>query len=274
MAFPSKSLSGVIRIVDALYPATVFLTSIDFVGVKTNRGNLMSRVISGRRREHAFFGVMGLAIAATVVIGFKDSYFRAGLIFANLPSLVVHIHAALFVSWILLLAIQITLVSIGHTRWHRKLGIVGAVIAPLMVIAGMATLVMALRRNAVPRIPPAVFFAGDLLALLVFAIFVAWALRARAEAAAHKRLMIFATIFILAPAVDRWDFPFMTSILSTIAVLTAFPLLVALYDLVSLRRIHRATGWGLLVYVLNLAALFVLPALRPWQELTAWVITA
>ncbi|WP_458071935.1 hypothetical protein [Rhodanobacter sp. BL-MT-08] len=132
----------------------------------------MGNVIPGRKREHAFFGAMALAIAATVVIGFKDSYFRAGLIFAHLPSLIVHIHAALFVGWIVLLTAQIMLVSTGHTRWHKKLGIAGAVIAPMMIVAGLATLVMALRRNAVPRIPPAVFFAGDLLAIVTFAIFV------------------------------------------------------------------------------------------------------
>ena len=232
----------------------------------------MSSVVSGRRRDNVFFGAMALAIAAAVFIGFEDSYFRAGLIFAHLPSLMVHIHGALFVGWVLLLAVQITLVASGHTRWHRRLGVLGAVMAPLMVIAGTVTLVLALRRNAVPRIPPSVFFAGDLLQLVAFAILVTWALRKRKEPAAHKRLMLFATIAILAPAVDRWPFAFMTSIVMTTAILTAFPVALAVYDLATTRRVHWATRWGLALYVLMVGGIFVLPALPPWQAFTAWVI--
>ena len=233
----------------------------------------MGSVVSGRRWEHGFFAAMALAMAAAVYIGFQDSYFRVGLIFAHLPSLMVHIHGALFVGWIVLLVVQITLSASGHIRWHRQLGVVGAVMAPLMVIAGTVTLILALRRNAVPRIPPSVFFAGDLLQLIAFAILVTWALRKRREPAAHKRLMLFATIAILAPAVDRWPFAFMTSILMTTAILTAFPLALAAYDLITTRRVHWSTRWGLGLYVLMIVGIFVLPALPPWQALTAWVIS-
>ncbi|HEY0198740.1 MAG TPA: hypothetical protein VGC19_09395 [Rhodanobacter sp.] len=232
----------------------------------------MGHVVAGRRRDHVFFGAMALAIAAAVVIGFQDSYFRAGLFFAHLPSLMVHIHGALFVGWVLLLVVQIALVGTGHTRWHRRLGILGTVMAPLMVMAATATLVMALQRNAVPRIPRPVFFAGDLLQLAVFAIFVAWALCKRSELAAHKRLMMFATIAILAPAIDRWPFSFMASIFATTAVLTVLPLALVAYDLIATHRVHWATRWGVLLYALMIASIFVLPALQPWQEFTAWVI--
>jgi hypothetical protein len=232
----------------------------------------MGSVVSGRRWDHAFFGAMAAAIAVAVFIGFEQSYFRAGLFFAHLPSLMVHIHGALFVGWVLLLGVQIALVASGHTRWHRQLGVLGAVMAPLMVIAGLTTLVLAMRRNAVPRIPLSVFFAGDLLQLVAFAILVTWALRRRKEPAAHKRLMLFATIAILAPAIDRWPFAFMTSIAMTTAILTLFPLAIAAYDLATTRRVHWATRWGWALYVLMLAGIFTLPALPPWRALTAWVI--
>ncbi len=232
----------------------------------------MNGIAVSRKVEHAFFALISLAVSATVFIGFKDSYFRAGLIFAHLPSLTVHIHGALFVSWIFLLIIQITLVATGHTRWHRRVGVLGAFMAPLMVIAGTCTLVMAVRRNAVPRIPPTVFLAGDLLQLLFFSIFVVWGLHMRKEPTMHKRLMVFATISILAPAVDRWPFSFMTSIFSTVAVLTIFPLAIAAYDLLSTRKIQRATRWGLALYALMIALIFIIPALGPWQRFTAWVL--
>ena len=234
----------------------------------------MNGIVASRKAEHVFFALLSLAVFATVFIGFRESYFGAGMIFAHLPSLTVHIHGALFVSWILLLIVQITLVATGHTRWHRRVGVVGAIMAPLMVIAGTCTLVLAVRRNAVPRIPPTVFLAGDLLQLLFFSIFVVWALQKRKEPAMHKRLMVFATISILAPAVDRWPFSFMTSIFSTIAVLTVFPLAVAAYDLLATRHIQRATRWGLALYALMIVGIFIIPALGPWQRFTAWVLAA
>ena len=232
----------------------------------------MSSVVVRRRSERTFFAAIAVAMFAAVYIGFEDSYFRAGLIFAQLPNLMVHIHGALFVGWVLLLIVQIALVASGHTRWHRRLGVLGAVMAPLMVIAAGCTLVLALRRNAVPRIPPAVFFAGDLLQLITFAFFVILALRMRNRAPdAHKRLMLFATISILAPAIDRWEFSFMSSIMATIAVLTVFPLAIAAYDLITTRRLHRATRWGLLTYVSMIAGILVIPAIPLWQRFTAWV---
>jgi hypothetical protein len=232
----------------------------------------ISNGIARGRTERAFFATIALAMFAAVFLGFQDSYFRAGLFFAHLPNVMVHIHGALFVGWVLLLLVQIALVACGHRRWHRRLGIVGAVIAPLMVLSAGFTLVLALRRNAVPRIPPPVFFAGDLLQLMIFAGFVLAALRMRNRSPdAHKRLMLFATIAILAPAIDRWDFPFMSSIVATIAVLSVFPLSIAAYDLLATRRLHRATGAGLLVYVLMIALIFLLPAMPLWQQFTAWV---
>ena len=235
----------------------------------------MSSAIVRRRSERVFFAAMALAIFAAVYIGFQDSYFRAGLFFAHLPNMAVHIHGALFVGWVSLLIVQIALVASGHTRLHRRLGLLGAVMAPFMVISAASTLVLALRRNAVPRIPPAVFFAGDLLQLVAFACFVILALRLRNRSpGAHKRLMLFATIAILAPAIDRWEFSFMSSIVATIAVLTVFPLAIAVYDLATIRRLHQATRWGLMGYVLMIAGIIVMPEIPLWQRFTTWVVSA
>ena len=45
----------------------------------------------------------------------------------------------------------------------------------------------------------------------------------------------------------------------------------AAFDLLATRRLHRATGAGLLVYVLMIALIFLLPAIPLWQQFTAWV---
>ena len=66
-----------------------------------------------RRRENFFFSAMALLILTTVLVGFARTYFLAGVFRAPLPSLIVHIHGALFSTWILLLVVQVSLVSAG-----------------------------------------------------------------------------------------------------------------------------------------------------------------
>jgi hypothetical protein len=69
---------------------------------------------------------------------------------AKLPSLIVHLHGAVYMSWILLLTVQIVLAASGRVRWHMRLGVTGMFIAPLMVILGVAIMADAIRRKAFP----------------------------------------------------------------------------------------------------------------------------
>ncbi len=78
-----------------------------------------------------------LIILATVFIGFARSYYLAGLFRAPLPNLLVHIHGAVFTSWIVLLTTQTSLVASGRVDLHRRLGLLGFAIACLMVILGV-----------------------------------------------------------------------------------------------------------------------------------------
>ena len=126
-----------------------------------------------KRGEDVFFVVMLLAILAVNFIGFARSYFLAGMFRAQLPSIWVHLHAVIFTSWLLLLAAQIGLVALGHVRWHRKLGWLGAVIATLMLIVGPIALVGAERRQAFrSEGTSSVVLVSDALALLFFGTFV------------------------------------------------------------------------------------------------------
>src|SRR5277367_5208885 len=92
------------------------------------------------RSDDIFFPTMALLILGVVVVGFAQSYFFAGMLFAKLPSTLVHIHGALFVSWIFFLVIQTSLVAARKVKWHMTLGIGGLVLPPLMVVVGVLTL--------------------------------------------------------------------------------------------------------------------------------------
>src|SRR5437763_7985370 len=103
-----------------------------------------------RRSDDVFFSGMALLILATVLVGFARTYFLAGVFRAPLPSVIVHIHGAVFSSWILLLIAQISLVSAGRVDIHRRLGLVGFGLASLMIVMGILAASISLARAFAP----------------------------------------------------------------------------------------------------------------------------
>jgi hypothetical protein len=209
---------------------------------------------------------MALLILSIVVTGFAQSYFFAGMIRAKLPSSVVHVHGALFVTWIFLLVAQASLVALHRVKLHTTLGILGFILPPMMVVAGILTLFGAVRRG-LPDLPPEILLAGDLGNLAIFIILISWGMLARRNGASHKRLMILGTMAITGPAIDRWGF----GLNVTLGVILALPLLVLAYDLWSLRRVHRTTVVGCAMIATLVFTVLPLSRLGFWQSLIAWI---
>ena|SRR5215471_684093 len=92
-----------------------------------------------------FFPGMAVLILVAVFLGLAQSYYLQGLLklpdwkaFAAPPHpLIVHIHALIFSSWILLLLAQTSFVTIGRVDLHRRLGMAGFGLACLLVIVGL-----------------------------------------------------------------------------------------------------------------------------------------
>jgi hypothetical protein len=87
------------------------------------RGTMATGVIrqGNHRFENLFFSGMAVLILGAVFLGFARSYYLAGVFKAPLPNLIVHIHGAVFSSWILLLIAQTSLVAAGRIDLHRRL---------------------------------------------------------------------------------------------------------------------------------------------------------
>jgi hypothetical protein len=229
-----------------------------------------------RARRHTddyFFAGMSLLVLGTVLLGFAHSYYLAGTIHAHLPSAIIHAHALVFSSWILLFITQTTLVSVGRVNWHKKLGILGAVLACLLVLLGSLAIVDSTRRHFTPPgLTPGMFLALDLGEMTVFGFLVGWGIRARRDGAEHKRLILLATIVLLSAAVNRWPFAFIHQVPpSTGFVIDAFLLCVIVFDLVTRRKVHRATVWGSLLIFLLVPAMFALGRTPLWANFTEWV---
>ena len=227
----------------------------------------MPSIVLRRRKENVFFSSIAILLIGYVLLGFWPSYFAQGMFLAPLPSLLVQVHAFVFLGWIILFSTQIVLIGRGRSAVHRRLGQVMIWWAGAIAIVGPATTIMAVRRGAVGPGP----FAGDLAQSLVFVILITTGFARRQNAPEHKRLMMLATATIVGPAIVRWPFDFILHE-PPFGILFFYllpPLLLVTYDLSSMRRIHRATWFGLGLMVLVLISFVALPSWSVWQAITA-----
>jgi hypothetical protein len=229
-----------------------------------------------RSVDNFFFPAMAALILVTVFIGFARTYFLAGVFRAPLPSLLVHIHGAVFSTWILLLITQATLISAGRPDIHRRLGLFGFALACLMVILGVLTASKLLARGVspIPVFDAQTFYAIPMGGMLYFSTLIFFAYRARFDPAAHKRLIMIATISILDAPTGRPPFtvitarPFMDSVF-----VYAFLLLMVAYDLWSTRKVHRATIWASAFVVVVGQLRIPIGHTALWHSFASWVQT-
>jgi hypothetical protein len=163
--------------------------------------------------------------------------------------LIVHIHAAAMVGWLVLLTVQVLLIRAHRRDIHRRLGVAGVVLAVLMVILGPATaLTMDGLHFGTPESDPP-FLSVQLADILAFAGLVIPAIALRNYPAVHKRLILLATLNISDAGFARWlggavharvgdgFWPFLAEFYLANDILIVG---LGVYDLVTRRRLHTA----------------------------------
>lgn len=168
------------------------------------------------------FVVMATLFIVYVLIGFvPDSFSRIAAIEAGKRppfSPMVHVHAVLMASWLVLLLVQSSLMATGSRALHFRLGVAGMIIATAMVVAGFVLSPVVYHQvwEFVKATPDgaqgpvtAMASLADILLLQIriglgFAIPVAIALRSRRKNAdLHKRLLFLGTLSALPASFDR-----------------------------------------------------------------------
>jgi len=142
--------------------------------------------------------------------------------------------------------VQAYLVATHRIRVHRRLGILGAVLAFAVVAMGTYATVEATAREVQSHIVGRFqyLFGLNLVNLLLFALFVVAALTLRTRPEFHKRLMLLATLSILAPAVARITLLFTHNPMSQLLAFYFCVLAFVVADTVRYRRLHPAFGFG------------------------------
>lgn len=224
-------------------------------------------VLSGTPRAHGIDRWIYVFTAASFVVivlaGFIPSSLAkiAAVQAGERPPfpLILHAHAVLMGSFLLLLLAQTTLVATGRCDLHRPLGLLAMVLAPALVLVGLILVPATYHAawNSVQAAPPEardqlrqVVLIRDNIMLLqlrigfLFPLILLIGLRARGrEAGLHKRMMILATALALPAGIDRIPWLATTLPESPLApdlytLLAVSPMLV--WDVVRNRAVHKA----------------------------------
>ena len=236
--------------------------------------------------------IMAALFVVTALIGFvprsigKAMAVQAG----QLPPfpLVLHVHALLMGSWLVLLLVQTILMARGKRSFHMQLGVAAMLLAPAMVATGFVLVPAMVQYNwaLIPVTPSDLLpwgvertqkflsslVAAQISAGVLFAVFVAWAMLVRrTDAGMHKRLLILATAIPLPAAIDRiaWlpnSYP--ESPLSPLGWPVVWVLPMFLWDLARLRRVHRAYLAWFAIYIPSAVVVYML-----WWS-PGWIATA
>jgi len=216
----------------------------------------LRRAVPARLRW--FFLAVSWVLILIIAVAFAPTFYLRGVIKSThilegpmTPYIV--LHGIVLTSWYLLFAVQTWLVATGRTGMHRALGVAGGFLAGCLLVLSTLVLLRTPARDAaigasVGQI--ALEVVGDFGLLTLFAGLVTAAILYRRRPDVHKRLMTLASIGILAPALARW--PGAAAYMPLSAALPQFALCGALivYDTVTRRRIHPATAWVIVSFIL------------------------
>lgn len=116
---------------------------------------------------------------------------------------VLHVHAASFVLWMILLTMQVLLVRAGNTAIHRKTGMLGALLIPVMVLSGFFAEVYSQRYYLANPPNSQAFFIVPIFYIIAFGLLASLAVARRRDPPSHKRLMYLSTTIIVGAAWAR-----------------------------------------------------------------------
>lgn len=204
---------------------------------------------------------------------------------------ILHAHAVLMGTFLLLLLAQATLMATGQRDRHMLLGRVAFVLVPAIVVVGFILVPTIYQQvwNAAQVVPaPAQEKLRHLLRFLdniallqlrigiLFPICIALALRARrTDSGFHKRMMFLATVLPLPAAIDRIDWlpttmpngPLATDLYTLLAISPMF-----LWDVIRHRTVHRAYWVWLALFLPFAVAAHLLWDTPAWHALASQVL--
>jgi hypothetical protein len=241
------------------------------------------------RAEHAsargnFYTWVAVCTFLIIFAGFARTYYLKILFGTRALPLLLHLHGLIFTLWFALFFIQVRLIARHRVDLHRRLGIFGAVLAPLAACVAIAVAFHAERRHYLANPASLTVHSVRPLALdfgssLTFAFLVAAALCFRRRGDIHKRLMVLASCGLLLPGVGRLieriplHFLHAGGLWGMVGFTEITPVVCILYDTIKHRRLHPGFAWGGLALLSSLPVFMIIGSTHVWLNFTTWLVS-
>jgi len=231
-----------------------------------------------------FYTWVAVGTFLIVFAGFARTYYLKILFGTPALPLLLHLHGLIFTLWFALFFIQARLIARHRVDLHRRLGIFGAVLAPLAACVAIAVAFHAGRRSYLANPASLTVLSVRPLALdfgssLTFALLVAAALYFRRRSGIHKRLMVLASCGLLLPGVGRLleriplHFLHAGGLWEMVGFTEIAPIVFILYDTVKHRRLHPGFGWGGLALLSSLPVFMIIGSTNTWLNFVTWLLS-
>lgn len=230
-----------------------------------------------RAADRRLYLVAAILFPLIILVGFGRTYYFSQFTGAPaLPTTLVHIHGLIMSAWVILFITQVFLIRTKRAKVHMKLGMLGIVLAALILVVGFFTAAHAAKFGSLaapPDIPPLAFFVVPFFDLVLFAAFFGAAIYYRKRLADHKRLMLLTAINFLPPALARVPLPAVQSLgpLFFFGIPVALMIGFVAYDTRQTGKLNRAFLIGSIVLAASYPLRLMLSGTDAWMSFASWV---
>lgn len=220
--------------------------------------------------DRNFFALWIALIWFGIVMGFGPEIQKHIVRHETPYPLITHIHGFFFAGWLVLATAQVALIRARKLAWHRTLGYAMTAWGAAMIVLGPAVAWMEQHRDFGTPVGDPGFFAIQAIDIVSFTVLGTAGVLLRKTPAAHKRLMLLATLCIADAGYGRWLPPmtehalgghtFPAEYLGLYGGTAMLIVGMGVYDLITRKRLHPAyiagAAWGLAGQLLAIVLYF------------------
>ncbi len=226
------------------------------------KGKQMATVAGARpvsQIERGYFLAFIMLGILGVVLGFAPpSWVRFNGLAEYPAPLSLQIHAGLFLAWVALFAAQVIFIRQGNPGLHKRLGLVGAGMIPLMAISSVFAETYSEKFEAIHKPGGQRFLIIPIFSLGLFLVFTIAGLLQRKRPAIHKRLLFLGTTLLFGAAWSRVSGPLLRPIIGyqglgfftcRFIMTNVFLVMLAMLDWRTKGRLQPVSATGIAVIV-------------------------